>query len=189
MSRSERVGRDLALLKVAKDYVDRLVRQARAEADAMIAEANASLGSKNMEVRLSGEKVGTLSVVFSEPRVYVFYEREYQDWLRGWFVAGDDRVQPFYEAPRVEKGARVRVGDDGSYLVCDGETGELIPGMAYAPGGRVAGTRLSWAKGEGGKPKVYGVLERERLSVGDAVRMLGEPLEPDEVEPPEGEAL
>ena len=181
MSRAQRVLRDLAVLSGVERAVRDMARRARAEADAMLMEANDALGSKSAELRLFGEKVGSLSVAVSNPMVYVADEEAYQDWLRERYVLGDSRVQPFYEAPLVVKSAVPRADGEGGYVVYDAETGEPVDGLSYHPGGEVKGTRLSGCKPD----DVARALRRENMDLGDGIALA---MEPDAVALPAPEA-
>lgn len=168
MSRAQRALRDLAVLSGVEKAVRDMARRARAEADAVLMEAHGALGSKSAELRLFGEKVGSLSVAVSNPQVYVADEEAYQDWLRERYVLGDERVRPFYEAPLVVKGAVPRADGEGGYAVYDAQTGEPVDGLSYHPGGEVRGTRLSGCRPE----DVARVLRRENMGLGDGIALV-----------------
>ena len=168
MNRVEALLQELAVCSAAEKVVHARTRELRAEADAALSEAREMFGTKGMEVRVFGETVGQLSQSLSSPEIYVADEGAYQAWLGGRSADGDARVRAFYEAPLVEKCAVPRRLDCGGYGVFDAETGELVPGLSYRPGGEPKGTRLSGCRPE----DVMGCLAREGMGLPEAVRMV-----------------
>ncbi len=169
MSSARDVLQNLAVAKAAEAVIHERVKALRGQADEMLLAANQIMGSKNAEVTVFGEKVGTLSVSSSKPRVYVADEDAYQDHLQALLESGDDRVRTFHEAPLLEKSAVVRLTDEG-YRVFDPATGEQVPGLAYRPGGEELSTRLTGCS----PADVMACLAREGRGLPEAVAMLGE---------------
>lgn len=112
---------------------------ARDEAEGALLEAHEALGANSAGIAVCGVKVGTLSVRTSSDAVVVADDAAWQDHLRDLYAAGDPRVrmEVRYDAPDIQRGAAVADG-----VPVDADTGEVLPGLAWRPGGAVAGTTL-----------------------------------------------
>lgn len=159
----------LAVSVAAERVLHGRTRELRAAADAALGAAREEFGTKSLELRVFGEKVGTLSQSLSRPEVYVEDEEAYQGWLCDRAAGGDQRVTAFYEAPLVEKCALPRANGDGTYAVFDALSGEAVPGLVYRRGGEPKGTRVTGCSPD----DVMGCLAREGMGLADALGLLG----------------
>lgn len=145
MSSAAEILQDLAVVRAAGKVLKERENELRRQADESLLDVNRAFGSKNADVRVMGVSVGTLSVQVSNPRFEVENEPVYQEFLKGLYANGDDRVRLVYEAPALW-GCLAAVGGKDGIRVVDTGTGEVVPGVRYVPGGEVTGTRFTGCK-------------------------------------------
>lgn len=145
MSSAAEILQELAVVRAAGKVLKDRENALELQANENLLEANRTLGSKNADVRVMGEKVGTLSIQVSNPKFKVEDGSKWQAFLEKLSIEGDDRVRVVYEAPAVFNGLAAVGGKDGIRVV-DAATGEVVPGVRYVPGGEVAGARLTGCK-------------------------------------------